>query len=120
MAKEKADSEWKRLRKEQEKTRRDEVFGGLTAVERAEYDRKSDRIRELESEIQASAVAAKSSGFAKAEQRVQWNKEPETDTRQAEAHQPYRSREKDSTGSSADSRKQRRKAKDAPDEKGGE
>jgi hypothetical protein len=82
MAKEKPQSELTRLRTEQEKTRRDEVFGGLTPAERAEYKRKSERIYELESEIQASAVAEKSSQFAKAEQKRQWNKESETDTPQ--------------------------------------
>jgi hypothetical protein len=119
MAKEKPQSELTRLRMEQNKTRRDEVFGGLTPAERAEYDGKSERIYELESEIQASAVAEKSLQFAKAEQKRQWNKESETDTPQGEAHQPYRSREKDSTNSPADSRRQR-EPKKAPEEKGGE
>jgi hypothetical protein len=41
-------SELSRLRKEQAKTRHDEVFGGLTSVERAAYDIKQDRICELE------------------------------------------------------------------------
>jgi hypothetical protein len=119
MAKEKPQSELTRLRTEQEKTRRDEVFGGLTPEERAEYKRKSERIYELESEIQANAVAEKSSQFAKAEQKRQWNKESETDTPQGEAHQPYRSREKDSTDGSTDSRSQG-EPKKAPEEKGGE
>jgi len=92
MAKEKSECELKRLRTEQNKTRQDEVFGGLSPAERAEYEGKSERIHELESEIQASAVAEKSSQSAKAERKRQWNKEPE-------AHQPYRSREKDSTDS---------------------
>jgi hypothetical protein len=47
-------------------------------------------------------------------------KEPETDTPQAEAHQSYRSREKGSTVSSSDSRKQRAKPKKTAEEKGGE
>ena len=96
MAREKHESELKRLRTEQSKTRQDEVFGGLSPAELAEYNRKSERIHELESEIQASAVAEEISRSAKAEQQRQWNKEPETDTPRAEAHQPYRSREKDS------------------------
>ena len=120
MAREKPESELKRLRTEQNQTRRDEVFGGLSPAERAAYDRKSKRIYELESEIQASDIAEKSSGSAKAEQRLQWNKEPETDTPQGEAHQPYRSREQRSTGSSTDSRRQRGTAKKTPEEKGGE
>jgi hypothetical protein len=107
MAKEKPESELKRLRTEQEKIRRDEVFGGLSPAERAAYNRKSDRIHELESEIQAGAVAEKSSQFAKAEQRRQWNKGSDTDTPQDEARQPYRSREEDSTSNSARSRRGR-------------
>jgi hypothetical protein len=73
MAREKHEFELKRLRAEQNKTRQDEVFGGLSPAEQAEYNRKSERIHELESEIQASAVAEKSSGSAKAEQQLQWN-----------------------------------------------
>jgi hypothetical protein len=55
----------------------------------------------------------------KDEQQFQWNKESETDTPQAEAHQPYRSREKDST-SNTDSKTQQRKAKKAPREQDGD
>ncbi len=120
MAKEKPESELKRLRKEQNQTRRDEVFGGLSPAERDAYDRKSERIYELESQIHASAVAKKSPRSAQAEQRLQWTKEPETDTPQDEAHQPYRSREKGSTGSSTESRRQRAKPRKTPEEKGGE
>ena len=60
-------SELTRLRKDQNKARQDEVFGGLSPEERAEYNGKAERIHELESEIQASAVA-KSLQSAKAEQ----------------------------------------------------
>jgi len=120
MAKEKPESELKQLRTEQEKIRRDEVFGGLSPAERAAYNRKSDRIHELESEIQASAVAENSSQFAKAEQRRQWNKDSDTDTPQDEARQPYRSREEDSTSNSARSRRGRGRVKKAPEEKGDE
>ena len=49
-----------------------------------------------------SAIAERSSGTAQIEQQRQWNKEPETDTPQAEAQQPYRSREKESKESRAD------------------
>ena len=59
MAKEKSESELRRLRTEQGKTRRDEVFGGLLPAERAEYDKKAERIRILEGQIQKSAVAKK-------------------------------------------------------------
>ena len=48
-------SELSRLRKEQAKTRHDEVFGGLTSVERAAYDIKQDRICELERRLPKSA-----------------------------------------------------------------
>ncbi len=37
-----------RLRKEQSRTRHDEVFGGLSAKERSSYDAKQHRIRDLE------------------------------------------------------------------------
>ena len=40
-----------RLRNEQAKTRRDELFGGLSPAERAAYDRKQRRIHELEDQI---------------------------------------------------------------------
>lgn len=40
--------ELSRLRREQAKTRHDEVFGGLTPEERSAYDRKQLRIHELE------------------------------------------------------------------------
>jgi len=41
-------AELARLRREQAKTRHDEVFGGLTREERSAYDIKRDRICELE------------------------------------------------------------------------
>ena len=71
VAKEKPESELRRLRVEQDKTRRDEVFGGLSPAERAEYEKKANRIRTLESQIQASAVAKKSSQNATATRRRQ-------------------------------------------------
>ena len=79
MAPEKPEAELKRLNKEQDKARQDEVFGGFSPAERAEYEGKADRIHALESEIQASALAKKSSLSVKAEQKRQWNKESETD-----------------------------------------
>ena len=51
MAKEKYESELKRLRSEQNKTRQDEVFGGMSTAERAKYDGKAEQIHRLESEI---------------------------------------------------------------------
>jgi hypothetical protein len=86
MAQEDPESEVARLREEQSKTRRNEVYGGLSRAERAEYNRQAERIHVLERTIQARAVAEKSSQSAKAEQRRQWKEESETDTPQAEAH----------------------------------
>ena len=37
-----------RLRREQSKTRQDEGFGGLSVTERCLYERRRERIRELE------------------------------------------------------------------------
>jgi hypothetical protein len=85
--------ELSRLRKEQSDNRVEEVFGGFSRTERAAYDRKEERIRELESEVQASAVAKKHSQSAKAEKRLGWIKPSETDSPQSEPHQPYHSRE---------------------------
>jgi hypothetical protein len=48
MAKEKPQSELARLRAEQNKALEDEVFGGLSRAERAEYNGKTKRINELE------------------------------------------------------------------------
>ncbi|MGA8622231.1 MAG: hypothetical protein WB660_27385 [Candidatus Sulfotelmatobacter sp.] len=94
MEKENPQSELSRLRKEQSKARQDEVFGGLSPAERAEYNEKAKRIDELKIELRASAAANSSKRGTKAEHKGQWNKESETDTLQSEAHQPYRSREK--------------------------
>jgi hypothetical protein len=119
MPKEKPEFELNRLRTELRKTRQDEVFGGLSPSELAEYNRKSVRIHELVCKIHMSAISEKSSGDAKAEQNRQWNKDPETDTPQGEAHQPYRSREMDSKDSSTDLERAEG-ANKAPEEKGGE
>ena len=40
--------ELKRLRQEQDKARRDEVFGGMTLAEQTTYESKAARIRVLE------------------------------------------------------------------------
>jgi hypothetical protein len=58
VATEQPESELKRLRKEQRKTRQDEVFGGLSTVEEAEYNGKARRVHELEIELQASTLAS--------------------------------------------------------------
>jgi len=119
MPQEKLEFELQRLRAELNKIRQDEVFGGLSAVQLAEYNRKSDRVYDLEFELHVIAFARKSLVVAKEEPERQWDKDPETDTPQAEARQPYRSREKDSTDSSTDSRRQG-EPKKAPEDKGGE
>jgi hypothetical protein len=41
-------SELARLQREQQRARQDEVFGGLSATERAAYNTRQDRIHELE------------------------------------------------------------------------
>ena len=51
MLEEKPQFELIRLRKEQNKARQDEVFGGLSPAERAEYNGKAERIHELESDF---------------------------------------------------------------------
>lgn len=98
MEQETPECELTRLRKEQNKARHDELFGGFSVEERFEYEARAKRIPALESKTQARMAAEKSARSAKAKQQFQWNKESETDTPQAEAHQPYRSREKGSTG----------------------
>jgi hypothetical protein len=60
VATEQPESELKRLRKEQNRARHDEVFGGLSPAEQAAYDGKAARIRQLESDFMA-------------EQSRQWN-----------------------------------------------
>jgi hypothetical protein len=98
-------TELSRLFKEQTTALEDEVFGGLSLAEREEYDRRTNRINELEIEIQTSAVTKKSSQSAKTNQRRQWGKESETDRAQDQARQPYRSRERDSGDSQKSSKR---------------
>jgi hypothetical protein len=57
MTYEKSESELTRLLREQKTTRQDEVFGGLSSAERAEYNGKEERIHELEIELTTSGVA---------------------------------------------------------------
>ena len=90
--KEKPQDELALLLKKQRKARQDEVFGGLSKAEQAEFDGRAQRIHALENEMRLNGVV---------EQKRQWNKESETDTHQSEAHLPYRSREKGSSGPSA-------------------
>jgi hypothetical protein len=45
-----------RLLKEQYKTRQDELYGGLSRDERAEYDAKAERIDELKKQLETNRV----------------------------------------------------------------
>jgi hypothetical protein len=56
MLEETRESELKRLQTEQRKMREDEVFGGLSVQEQAEYKKKVERIGSLEIEIREIAV----------------------------------------------------------------
>jgi len=51
MKSETAESELARLRKEQIKTRQDQIFGGLSSEEWSAYEHKENRIRELEFQL---------------------------------------------------------------------
>lgn len=101
MNKRELQSEVLRLRAEQFKARQDEVFGGLSSEERADFEKRADRIRELDAEIEAHLLADEAS----AAQRRDWNKQAETDTPQSESRQSYRNRERDSSRAFRDSRK---------------
>jgi hypothetical protein len=114
-------SELARLRRDQRESLESEVFLGLTPAERAEYDRKTDRIHALEIDLALSGITERSLQSAKTRQRQEWNKDSETDTPQNEAHQPYRSREKDSPEADAESlRSARDKRKNERKEEGTE
>jgi hypothetical protein len=67
MVEEKPQFELIRLRKEQNKARHDEVFGGMSPAERAAYNRKSGRIHELQIDFQVNAFTKKSLWSAKSE-----------------------------------------------------
>ncbi len=69
MSHEMPELELARLRQQQSKSRHDEVFGGLSSTERLAYDRRQNRIHELErlqseqrDEHQPSAVGSPSAG----------------------------------------------------------
>lgn len=101
MEDESSSAELARLRKQQLKTRQNEVYGGLSRDERAKYDTTTKRIDELTKQFEAIA----SSNKAQAEQRHEWNKKSETDAPQSEGRAPYRTREQDSTIAVIDSLK---------------
>jgi hypothetical protein len=101
VAEEKPKTELARLRDEQQQARQNEVYGGFSESERAEYDARGERIHELGTQLQTPTPADQ----AAAEQRGEWNKKSETDTAQSEGPQPYRNREADSTNVPTDSLK---------------
>jgi hypothetical protein len=100
VAEENPKSELTRLLKQQRQARQDEVFGGLSDAEQAEYDSRTRRIRELDSQQTVT-----SADEAAAEQRREQNKKSETDTPQSEARQTDHTREQDSTNALTDSLK---------------
>ena len=67
MVQKNSQSELKLLLHDQDKARQNEVFGGLSPAERAEFNGRAERIHKLESEIRASAVAEKRLMFAPSE-----------------------------------------------------
>jgi hypothetical protein len=87
MAVEKRESELMRLRAEQYKTLQDEIYGGLSPAEQAEYRRRADRIRELEGKIQGSAVR----GSQPAEVEMPVEQEPKADAPKGNIHDAVRS-----------------------------
>jgi hypothetical protein len=90
-----------RLVKELRKARQDEIFGGLSLSERADYDRKANRISELEVLLETTSLSLFSEPDP--ENSGAWNKMSETDTPQFLARQPYRDRERVSRESQAES-----------------
>jgi hypothetical protein len=116
-------SELIRLRKEQIKAQQNEVFGGWSPAEHAQYEQRMKRINELEIQLRMTGISEKNSeSGAEQKQRSRWNEESETDTHQSEAHQPYRSREeRPSMETDPDFRNSAgRKSRKEPEEKGGE
>jgi hypothetical protein len=97
MANQSLQSELTRLRKQQAKARQDEVFGGFSRAERAEYDARANRIHDVETELELYTKPAErgsSSDILAVGHRREREKKSETDTPQSKAHPPYRSREK--------------------------
>lgn len=85
-------SEIARLRAQQDNAKQDEIFSGLSSEERAAYDARAERIRELDVKLDEISIAEQAS----AAQRHEWNKLAETDSPQEGQRQPYRDRERDS------------------------
>ena len=95
-----------RLLREQIQSREDEVFGGLSRAERAEYNQKNARINHLEILLQAEAIAQDPRGPDESDRRrnsIEWTAKPEEDIPQENARQPYRSRESRSSRKTSES-----------------
>jgi hypothetical protein len=100
MERESPQAEVLRLLKELNKARQDEIFGGLSAAERVDYNKKAARIGDIFRSRSAEAAARQSDG---------WGQTSETDTPQSKARQPYRDREKDARDSQKQSKSKRQK-----------
>jgi hypothetical protein len=105
MERESPQAEVLRLLKELNKARDDEIFGGLSAAERADYNRKAARIGTIFHSRFAEADARQSDA---------WDQTSERDTPQSKARKPYRDREreKDARDSQKESRRQKNTAAD--------
>ena len=77
MANQSLQSELTRLRKQQAKARQDEIFGGFSRAERAEYDARANRIHDVETELQIRSAGehCPSSGMTAVGQKVR-NRHP--------------------------------------------
>ena len=70
-------SELARLRKRQRQARQDEVYGGFSKSERAEYDSRAERINELDAQLQTLASADKAAAEQRGEDRTKKKPNPE-------------------------------------------
>ena len=111
-----SEKELARLRKEQSKASRDEIFGGFTTGERAAYEARGRRIHALEAEIVESRNKESEVQTRAVKQRTEWNRQSEPDTPQSQARQPYRSRESNSSKAFSDSQKKLRTKKSNSDQ----
>jgi hypothetical protein len=90
-----------RLLRELHKILQDEIFGGLSLAERADYDRKANRISELELLLETTSLSFFSE--PNSNNSGAWDKISETGTPRSLARRPYRDREKDSRDPQAES-----------------
>jgi hypothetical protein len=89
-----------RLLRELRQIRHNEIFGGLSGSERAEYDRKVSRISELELRSGTAYLSLFSEDDLN--NKSGWEKNWETDSPQTLTRQPHRHREKESHDSQAE------------------